>query len=336
VATSTLGFGLMPFGQAPFGDPSFDTPSPGTGGGPTAPDQDVADLEDFQYELDGYKFGLGCDLEMEPPFRPGTRSWNSQMSSMPRGGRRFGVDKPQGKTWSFDLFVNRANIDMDNTAAALQTLEDGSRAWRASWLRESPGAVSVLRYRLGGRTRRVYGRPANWAEAPENRLMSGFIPVSATFETVDDLHYDDVQQSAPLSLQAATVGGFTAPFTTPIVTSTSRSARQGIIVITGDEPTWVTVRFSGPVDDPLLRIGGLAAGLRGTVSYDEVITIDPSPWALSTTRQDGASAAGRLTRSTVLTRMRLEPGAYEAIFTGSDPTGRARATVSWRAARSSL
>lgn len=328
MSVETLGFGLAPFGTAPFGDPTVNTPVPG---GPTAPSDGLGDLEEFQYELDGFLFGLGRPVEVEPPFTPGVSSWTTQMSDVPGGGRRFGVDTGEAKTWSFNLFTNELD-----SSGALASLEDGLRAWRAARIRRDSGAVSVLRYRLGNRIRRVYGRPGRWAPVLENRFMSGYAAVTATFETADDLHYDDIEETAELSLLAGAVGGFTFPAVFPLTTAATRTARQGRITITGDEPTWVTVRFSGPVTDPKLQIGEMVAGLRGPVLFDERITIDPRPWARTATREDGASVAGRLSRATVMARMLLEPGSYEAIFTGTDPTGRARATVSWRPARSSI
>lgn len=326
MALVTLGFGRTPFGTTPFGDPT------GSGGGePTGPDQGVSDLEEFQYELDGFKFGLGQAIEMEPPFAPGVSSWRTQMSNVPGGGRRFGVDEPEGKTWSFDLFANR-----QDSIGALVALEDAKRAWRASRIRRTPGAVSVLRYRLGDRTRRVYGRPGRFAETLENRFMSGYAPITATFETADDLHYDDIEVVETMSLLPTAVGGFTAPFVTPISTASTSVKRQGQIVITGDEPTWIKIGFSGPIADAHMQIGPLRAGVTGPMAHDESIVIDPAPWTRTAVRQDGASVSGRLSRDTVMGRMLLEPGAYSAIFTGTDPTGTARATVSWRAARASL
>lgn len=334
MATPSLGFGISPFGTSAFGDPVL--VAPGSQPEPLEAEKPVNGLLNYQYEIDGHVFGVDRPLAVEPPLTPGVLSWRSQISNVTGGGRRFGVDEAEGATWTFEMF-----IDQTDEATALAALGRAARTWRAEHLRNTPGAVTSLRYRLGGRTRRVFGRPGRFAASPENRLMSGYIPVTATFECGDELHYADVAEVRTLSLNPASVGGMVTPFVFPLKTQNTRSTRAGTMYIEGDSPTWVTIGFRGPVSDARVVITGangkrLVAGLDGHLAYDDAVTIDPSPWTRAATRLDGTTAADRLSRDTVMTRMRLEPGFYEAVYTGSDQTGLSRAAVSWRAAYASL
>lgn len=173
----------------------------------------------MQFELlptddatEGYLFGLKQGLHVESDgFDPGSLNWITQTQNNPtRGGRRFGRDLPEGKTWTWSAFVNATS-----TETALATLGQASTAWYAREVRQRHEQVMPLRYHVGGRTRRVYGRPAQFAAPPDNRIMGGMIPVTMSFETSDALHYDDMVSTTTLSLAALSDGGWVFPVTFP-------------------------------------------------------------------------------------------------------------------------
>src|SRR5690606_36874626 len=132
---------------------------------------------DGQYELDGYLFGCGQPVDVAR-MNPGPRAVTNQDAPVPGGhGRNVGRDSDDGPEWSFDLTVTGEG--------AFDTLEGLREAWQAEGIAQSPGALSVLRYALPGRVRRVYGRPREFVPVDGSVGMGwhfNHLPVVATFQ----------------------------------------------------------------------------------------------------------------------------------------------------------
>jgi hypothetical protein len=244
----------------------------------------------------------------------------------------MGRDFLGGPVWAFDITTNRASgPDALAAAAAL------ARAWRTG-IGTRPGVVFPLQYFTAGRLRRVYGRPRRYAgPAPDLLTRLGAAKITADFQCVDHLHYDDTQRSLMVDLVAAATGGWTFPTTFPIHTAPSMT-RQGVIDdVGGDTRTPFELTIKGPVAAPWAAGPGWRLELPDVVlAYDQSVTVATYPWALTVLRNDGADLSGGLSWKSRLADACLSPGPGEFTFGGIDPTNTATATMRWRPAWSSL
>jgi len=294
-------------------------------------------LQEHQFELDGKTFGLGLPISLdEGGFDTGSAEWRTQDADNPTSdGTRFGRDYLVGPTWGFQLFV-----DGTDAADALEKLAPLANAWRRDEkTRRTPGTFSTLRYCVGGRTRRVYGRPRRYSAPPNNQILNGYIPVTTDFRCADHLHYDDVQNTVVVPIVPATTGGVIGPVVGPVTTLQAPGPRSGSIVVDGDEGAETIITIKGPIARPTVSSAGwtLSFAPDFSLAYDQSVTIDTRAWVNTVLRNDGASVAGKLTRqSTTLPNIRLQPGNREIVFTGVDASGTASCTVRWRPAWTSL
>jgi len=290
----------------------------------------MADLANKQFELAGVRWGLGLPILVEDGgFTPGVADPRAQSVARPMGdGSLFGVDYFGAPTWAWNFGVN-ATTEGD----ALDALAGLTTAWRNNAGRVAPGSSLPLRYSLGGRTRRVYGRPRRISVSVDNAIDAGYIPGVMDFELEDHLHYDDDEQSIVLTLVNTSSGGWVFPNTFPIFTSGSGS-RQGTIAVDGDAPAHFQAVIQGPVSAPSLVGSGWAFDLSSSLTAGQSVTVDTR--TATVLRNDGASLAGALSRRSKVGRARLKAGGQELVFTGADSTGSARCTVKWRPANHSL
>lgn len=299
----------------------------------------LTELKDMQFEIldsedasSGVAFGIGRNVSIDDEgFDPGDNAWVTQDSVNPiQGYTMFGRDVNAGRTWGFQM-----HTDKDDEHEALAALAEIATAWRGREYATTPGAVTALRYRLAGRTRRVYGRPRRFAAPPTNLIMSGLVPITADFSVVDDLHYDDELSSAQLSWSQDSDGGFVLPTTLPIQTIPG-SNRAGLVTVLGDAPTYAVIRFEGPITDPYVTNGDWTVSLDMSISEGDYVEVDTRPWKMTALRNGRASVAGKLGRRQWLTDVRLKPGNQELRFGGATSSGGATCTVSWRSAWNSL
>lgn len=293
-----------------------------------------ANLLDWQWELGDTVFGLDRPVAHEAEADPGSYSWRSQTVNNPSGdGRRFGVDLIEPGTWNFKLYV-----DVADGKTALEELGKVAKEWRGDEARKTPGAVMPLRYRMYGRTRRVYGRPRRFSAPYDNRLDSGYIPITADFEVASELFFDDAEDSRTLTITPIVTGGFEVPFETPLVTEEANATGSTTFVVGGELPTPLVAEIKGPVTDPLVQIDDdIRIQLTGTIAADTTIVIDARPWVMSIYRKaDGAGIPGMLSRRTRLPRLLLAPGAHTVVFDGLGESSSTTATVRWRGAYPSV
>ena len=296
-------------------------------------------LSEMQFELlpdelstAGVGFGIGLNVSVDADgFDPGDTEWTIQDSTNPmRGSTNFGRDTPLGPTWTWSLHVNR-----DDVAPALESLAELRAAWKAAAIRETPGRTSIIRYRVGGRERRVYGRPRRWAAPPNNLILNGRIPITTTFQTADDLHYSDTESSVDIGFVAGSVGGFEFPVEFPAETLPA-GQRDGLSTVGGDSPTYPIIRFNGPITNPRLATAAWALQLNMEITAGQYVEIDTRPWKLSVLRQGLYNEAGKLSRRTWLKDIVLKPGNVEFSFSGVSEAGTASCIVKWRDAYASL
>jgi hypothetical protein len=242
-----------------------------------------------------------------------------------------GRDYIGSATWAFTI---------DTKAGGEAGAAAADAALHAEWnnpaIRTNPNTTVPLSYQMAGRWRRVYGRPGKYAGINGDTLTRfGRGRIVCDFRVTEPYHYDDTETSVVLTIVPGTTGGLTAPLASPLSTVRSSAPRAGNVLNAGDAATPLKVTFHGPVTNPWVRSAtGMEVALIGTLAYDQSVTINPR--AGTVTRQDGTNAAGMLTRATRMSTTLLQPGTTVLSFGGTDPTGTATATLSWRNAYTSI
>ena len=297
-------------------------------------------LAEHQFELlptelstAGVGFGIGLDVSIDQEgWDPGDAEWQVQDSlNEQRGTRNFGRDVLAGPTHTFAAFVDQD--DVDTAVAALETLRT---AWLAPAIRDTPGLMSIMRYRLAGRNRLFYGRPRKFASPPSNRILNGYIPITMTFDTVNALFYEDLASTTTIPYATTSDGGVTFPLTFP-VSSLPSGQREGSVYIGGSVATYPVIRFNGPIQNPYLTCGSAwTVQLNMTIASGQYVEVDARPWKMTVLRNGLYSEAGSLTRRTRFKDLVLNPGPQEFAFGGTDLGGAPTCTVTWRGAYASL
>lgn len=300
---------------------------------------------DFNFEIlpsvdatDGVPFGIGQNVSLDDGgFAPGSTDWAVQDSeSSQTGTTHFGRDRLLGPTWNWQLHVDR-----DDDSEALTSLAELKTAWRALHIRDTPGAVIPLRYRLDGRVRRIYGRPRRFEDTPTNTILGGHIPVSVDFKCVDGFTYDDEMQQVTLLVGSEyedetedTGGGFVFPIFFPHVTLPPTRTRQQL-EIGGDAPAYPIVTFTGPLVNPRLITDDWTLALDLTIADGDYVKIDTRPWVMTALLNGSASVAGSLGRRTRMSKIVFNPGRFEARFDGFS-SGTGTCSVQWASTWNSL
>lgn len=296
----------------------------------------MLDLVDGEIEYDGVLFAVNLDrspIILSSFDDGGIPGRNTQDAPIPSGdGVRFGVDTLGGRTYT---------ITAD--APDFDTADEIINKWLGDAQRFTPGVVAPLRMKRPGReTVRVYGRPRRAAPGYDDAYRRN-IGIVVDFATADHRYYADVESGVVVPIVVPTTGGVSIPTTLPAVfsgeTQTVRTVDVG-----GKLSTWMKPTIYGPVTKPkvelLDRNGGViwSADFPSlTLAYDQSVTIDPYPWAGTVLRNDGASMAGKMSRSsTPLDAMTVSPGSWQVRFTGVDDTGTANCAFAWRNAWASM
>jgi hypothetical protein len=298
--------------------------------------------EEFNFTIFPYEntaagavdFGIGRNVSVNAEgFDSGAREWQVQdQASSTRGTTHFGRDQLLGKTWAWQGHVNMQDVE-----GALQALAELEAAWTPpeEYVTDVPGAMSVIRYVIGGRTRRVYGRPRRFAAPPTNTILNGHIPVTMDFKLVDSFTYDDAESVATLDYQEVSEGGIIFPVTFPY-TSLPSGDRSGSIYVTGNRPAYPIIRFNGPVTNPRLSGPGFDVTLNTTIADGSYIEIDTRPWKLTVLRDGAYNASGTMGRRQYLKDIKFQPGNVELRYRASAGEAAPTCIVKWRGTHSSL
>lgn len=273
---------------------------------------------------DGAVFGIGQHVSLdENGFAPGSTDWAVQDSENSQDGTTaFGRERLLGPSWTWQLHVNR-----DDEEGALETLRSFRTAWH--WLhgRDTPGMVTALRYQLNGERRRIYGRPRRFEAPPDNKILSGYVPVSVDFKCVDGFTYDDEDKAVTLLLGqdledegVDSGGGFIFPVIFPAVLHPP-TRKTEFLSVGGDAPAEPVIRFWGPVQDPGLVTDEWTLRLHDLyIPEGQYVEIDLRPWARTVLLNGTTSVAGRLGRRQRLNKIRFAPGRFEARYIGWSPS----------------
>lgn len=292
-------------------------------------------MQNGDFEIAGYMLGREHPAFVSD-FQPGSLGQRAQDVDSPFAAERyFGRDLESAPVWSFEFSLGEADGDeLVPDAGVLETLDTLTAVWRGALDATQPESVLVLRYMIGGRVRRVYGRPRNFAPDPSANLEDGNITATGQFALRDALHYDDEQSFTELQLRPPPAGYATLPGVWPL-TSYVESERQGQIVVGGNAAAPAEeVVFYGPVIDPKLESDLWKIELTRTIPADGWIKINPRARTAET--HLGQNVSGDLSRESYLPGIILTPGEHSFTYSGSDPTGFSRAVVRWRNAHYGL
>jgi hypothetical protein len=299
----------------------------------------VTVLQDHEFELlateaeaDGIPFGLRRAISCNADgFDPGVAEWITQDTENPlTGTTHMGRDVLKGSTWTWQLFANRSDPE-----TAVQALADLGRVWLNRKKAREPDAVSVMRYKLAGRTRRVYGRPRRWGATMTNQILSGMVPITCDFQRVDPLFYDDSPEIDTLDMISLSEGGITFPVVFPAA-SVPSGTNEGEIWVGGDEPTWPIIRFTGPIINPELITPAWTLKLNTTILDGGWIEIDTRPWVMTVKNQAGYSVSGVLDPKVRFSKMELEPGHYSLAMRGDSSSNTATCIIKRYAAYATI
>lgn len=280
-------------------------------------------LQDHQFEIltnedsaSGVPFGMGQPISCLPEgFDTGQLAPAVQDVQDPQSGAiRFGRNVIPGNLWTWSLFVNQ-HSELD----ALDALDDLQTAWRDSVLTDKLGGVSVLRYQIAGRVRRVFGQARRFAAPPTNLLLAGMVNVTCDFQLSDSLYYGDTLETDTLDLVAESSGGVVYPVVYPL-TGLPSGNNEGELFVGGKVATWPIIRITGPVTDPELITPGWTLKLLTTIEEDDWIEIDTRPWARTVLNQDGQSVAGIMDPKVRMRTMSIQPGNQSFAYRGSSAT----------------
>lgn len=296
-------------------------------------------LPEASFELDGYPFGGPTSKVVIEDVDFGEPDILTNDTARPRSdGVAFGRDWRGGRTVTLDLVVltEYTTPEVDGypggygTSVALAELGLLANAWLADEVRTSPQATSTLRYRLGGRQRVLYGRPRKFVPIT-SWATSGRIPVTATFQTIDHLFYDDTEKTDVVPFVPPGAGGLTWPITFPW-TTVPVAYSPGTIGVLGPSGTWLVSVIYGPIANPSIRwVRGWTVQLNITLAASEFLVVDPRPWSRGIRLNNVTPMAGVLDPySPRLSEMRLPWGVHEIVLGGQDATGLSRLTLAWR------
>lgn len=278
----------------------------------------------MRFRFAGVEFGDKLPLFVED-FDQGNTEYRSNDVERAQGdGLIAGRDFLGGRTWGFSVSTNMRNLgdasDVESRLAA---------AWHDPVHRNRSLALAPLSYEMGGRWRRVYGRPSRYAGMRGDVLaVQGRGRLELDFKIHDPRYFDDRETVLRLPIVPASTGGLMAPLVAPLSTVRSSTPRAGYVDNTGTAPTPLKVVFKGPVSNPYVRAAaGWEIALNATLLPGQSVTVDAFA---GTVLRGSAPVAGMLTRKTRLSSAVLPVGVSDLTFGGVDPTGTAEVELRWR------
>lgn len=285
----------------------------------------------MKIRFDGVEVGDDLPLFIEK-FDQGSSSYRSNDIERSQGdGTITGRDFLGGNTWGFSITTN-----VDTLAQALDQDARLAARWHDPKHRLTPLSVSPLSYEMGGRWRRVYGRPSRYAGVNGDiYAVQGAGRIDCDFKITDPRYFDEEERRLVLPIIPATVGGLIAPLKAPLSTVRSSAPRVGYVDNPGTASTPLKVVFNGPISNPYVRAAaGWEIGLKGSIAAGQSITVDAMDRTVL--RGDDTPVGGMLTRKTRLSSAVLPTGVSDLQFGGTDQTGTASVELCWRPAYYSI
>src|SRR5699024_2683417 len=225
---------------------------------------------DDWFSFEGFQFGGASSDVIVEVFDPGEGGVRTQDTPRPgASGKMMGRDYPSAPSWTVELATNLHDIN-----AALSSVANMGALWRSPrW--SIPGERGWLRYSLGSHSRRVIGRPRRFT--PPNgdvKSQQGVARFMCDFQLSDPRTFSDAEHSTTLDLVPESTGGIIFPLAFPMTTTITGGVRSGFVTNAGDAPAPVTVTFHGPVANPRVFTPAWEVGIRGSLAYDESVTVD--------------------------------------------------------------
>lgn len=284
----------------------------------------------MRFRFDGVDFGDKLPLFVTD-FDQGTTEYRTNDTERSQGdGLIAGRDFLGGRTWGFSVSTNMQNLPDASTLESRL-----AAAWHNPKHRSKSLALVPLSYEMGGRWRRVYGRPSRYAGMRGDiQAVQGHGRIECDFRIHDPRYFDEWETVRRLPIVPASTGGLKAPLVAPLSTVRSGADRAGYVNNTGTAATPLKVVFKGPVTNPYVRAAaGWEIALKGTLRAGQSVVVD----AFAGTVLRGSSpVAGLLTRKTRLSSAVLPVGISDLTFGGVDPTGTAEVELRWRNAYYSI
>ena len=167
------------------------------------------------------------------------------------------------------------------------------------------------------------GNPPAGAVTLDPRLAYAGTPAAT-----DVVHVDDAALIENL-------GGIAPPVTPPVLLGGTAEAAN-VIANAGQRRAWPVITITGPVTNPAVAyMMGPVIRLQTAIPAGVTATIDTRPWVRSVTRSDGASLAGAV-RGNPLRDLAVPACPTTVRFSGQDPTGTCRCTLTWRTVTGSI
>jgi hypothetical protein len=266
-------------------------------------------LNDHQFELldagagSGLVFGYGCTIALdEDGFLPAGDDYEDQDQNDPyRGIVRQGRDVRTPQPWGFNLYVDVKDTpeeDGTDESVALEAMSTVRKAWAAPVSRQANGPC-ILRYKIAGRVRRIFGRPGKLAISVNNRILGGYIPITTEFRPLSAYTYDDVASTHSLaegSTFAATIGG--------------------------ELEAWPILTFNGPLTNPSFITDDWTLALTCDIADGDSVVVDLRPWSLGVTlTSDGTQVPDYLDPTIRLSNLSFEPGDLNLSLDADSGTG---------------
>lgn len=289
----------------------------------------MAVLGEGQFEIDGVTFGGIWDNVKIASFETPTSSWDTQdATNQFTVGKLMGQDLLRPGEWTFTM--NTDAYSMDEARDAADRL---AAVWQKGGTR-APGSLSTLRYRVGNRTRQVYGRGRRFVHSLDAWSRAGTSPILATFEMADPFFYADDLREVSVGYTPPVTGGLVAPIKAPITAKGTGATGVGGFIqnVGGTAPTPVIVDLVGPTQYAKVAGDGWFIHFDAPIAYDEVVTVD-TRFGVAIARDNfGRIRNGNLSWKTNLNKARITPGTELITYQGYDLSGLSRATVRWRPA----
>lgn len=235
-------------------------------------------------------------------------------------GQMVSRDTLTKAVWGFSIATNGANL-----AEALELASELQSAWQNEKVRTS-AYHTILEYSHDGeKWYRIYGRPGRFTSiTPDVHATLGVGRIEMEFIQTDPRTFSSQDRLIRINAVQAIQGGIQVPIVTPITTASSGGARTGRVVNNGEVAAPLIVTFHGPCTNPTIRSDGYELTYKGTLRYDQTVSINPvfQSVELKTGNQAyGVQVPGRLNRRARLSDLTSPPGYSDWTYSAIDETG---------------
>lgn len=293
---------------------------------------------DLGYELvnppldlgDGFQFGRGTKVHVSHAAFASPEVETQDQPNSRADGLAFGRDYIRGRLISFDINI-RTTPTASPSAHDLYTDMEGS--WLAENSRLTAGQVSQLVMNRSGEVKIAYGRPRR-IEGVTGRVNAGWIPVTCDFQMLTHKFYSAEWGNNTINIAPGSVGGgFEFPLEFPM-SNTVITEGEDIAIVGGNTETWMLTYIHGPITGPIVDVVGyyqIKTDPNFSLGIYDYLEIDPRPWSRKILMNGTINVAGRFTRDSRRVSMQtLLPGTNRIVLRGTDRTGTAYLSTSWR------